>query len=1300
MALNLAFSAVSLLFAQVWQLVESPTHQNLARLDMVSGENGRAISYDGLILKYDGSRWGIEDSLSQIVARFEQSGDSATADAGIWGDFYTVRMLDEHRGWIAVNEVDYRSYRLLEFDGNGWKPAKANLPIKIRALDFLTPNSGIAAGEGGAFALSGDQLKMLTLPLSLDFRAVKMLSPEQFYIIGENGAILEYRNGWRTLENPLPNMLRDMDFVSPDEGWFVGNQGTILHFANQNIEIQESPTLENIWAIDMLSPEHGFAVGTAGVILEYENGVWRLVESGTEADLHDIEMIDETDGWIVGGRGVILQFGAPGNRANGVTQPDFLFRDQVYLGTRHLMDLIDDVHGVTVADFNNDDHIDIYLTCERSLNHLLLNDGSGYFRDFTIESGTGGDIESRKGKQKYETGAIAADFDRDGDTDLLLCGKRGTTQLLKNQGDANFEDVTASVNLPQNLNISAGVLADFDADGYPDIALVDEFSGLRIFQNRKYLRFEETPVTGPDLPKTGIRAIAAADFNGDHRTDLLLFYQQTTPVFLQNHPETGWQIADGIFKNVHVSQFVNSATVADFNNDGRNDLFLCTENGEDQLLIADGQNRAFTDKSAEWQVIRDGRSYTAIAKDFDLDGDVDLFVSRFGADFLYLSESTSRFAEVAERRVYSKAGYLSGFNTGAAAADIDGDNDYDLVVGNRDFWSSLLENTGAESAFVRILPSGTQDARETPGAKIWVWPAGAAQTDSNLLAFREIVLSNGYFSQDQPGFICATGAATAVDVRVRFLNGDEFFYENIAPGTTLRIVQGNNLTRLIYSAGRTTLQFLHIPYIPFELLKLLFFIALLVVTVRFIEKRYRWRPTHTVIYVLGIIALYAILTIALPRDSGLLYHTLPFGMILFALLALVTVNEPIKKNAKRQAMIQKTLQDAGASLSNTGVTNAAINIVGDAVQVIFPFAFVAIYQYQHDGNFFIQKFSSGAAPPFKKRFHLERGQVSQLANADGELRPVGLEMWLQLAHPAAGQIPPDAGLVFRPVVKEDRVKAVFFAGLPVGENSPQIDAETQSMIDFLMLQLANTLNNIRIYREASEREKLAAIGSFSSGILHNLKNPVDGLRMMIEALYYDMPKHDPRFDYVNELYQGVLHLKNTLLHSFEFVTQSEARPENVDVHTIIREITGHFSAMSYQPVDLQFASENIAVKGNAQRLKVALENIISNALEASGVEKTVRIRSEFHPRDASLRIDVIDSGEGIPVEQIDKIFDIFYSTRGKSRGLGLAITREIIKRHGGHIDVQSSAGNGTRMSIILPATVNVQEVADEPRIDR
>ncbi|MEZ4765743.1 MAG: hypothetical protein R3C26_21920 [Calditrichia bacterium] len=53
---------------------------------------------------------------------------------------------------------------------------------------------------------------------------------------------------------------------------------------------------------------------------------------------------------------------------------------------------------------------------------------------------------------------------------------------------------------------------------------------------------------------------------------------------------------------------------------GANDSFLCTENGEDSTADCDGQNRAFADKSTEWQVIRDGRSYTAIAKDFDLDG--------------------------------------------------------------------------------------------------------------------------------------------------------------------------------------------------------------------------------------------------------------------------------------------------------------------------------------------------------------------------------------------------------------------------------------------------------------------------------------------------------------------------------------------------------------------------------------------------------------------------------------------------------------------------------------------------------
>nr|HQU73610.1 ATP-binding protein [Calditrichia bacterium] len=683
----------------------------------------------------------------------------------------------------------------------------------------------------------------------------------------------------------------------------------------------------------------------------------------------------------------------------------------------------------------------------------------------------------------------------------------------------------------------------------------------------------------------------------------------------------------------------------------------------------------------------------------------DLFVSRFGADLLYLATPGGVFREVAESRVYSKAGYLSGFNTGAAAADVDGDRDPDLVVGNRDFWSSLLENTRRDSAFIHIQPVGVQDTREALGTKIWIWEAGSGRSESGLIAFRELVLSNGYFSQNEGGFLLGIGEAAAVDVQVRFLNGDAFFFSNLARGASLRVDQAGQFTQIFYSTARFIRQFLHTPHIFFEIIKLLLFVLLLLLSVRFIEKRYRWRPTHTVIYVLGVIALYAILAFSLPRDQGLLYHLLPFAMILFALAVLVTVNEPIKKSNERQAEIRRSLQQAGVSLSNAQIADRAVAIFGEALLEIYPFDFVAVYLYQPHGNIFLRKFAGGEKlPSLRSRFHLERREVTTLAGEENPSVDVPGMLLPRLIR--EGDTTGGAGeILLRPVAKEGELKAVLAAGIPAGadrNNTTALappDAETRSMVDFLVPQLANTLTHIRIFRDASERDKLAAIGSFSSGILHNLKNPVDGLRMMIEALYHDMPPGDPRFEYVRELYQGVLHLKNALLHSFEFATRTGGDQAPVDIHTVLGEISGHFANLSYLPVQLEFTGRNFKLMGNAQQLKVALENLISNALEASGVDKTVTVSTEFLAAEELLRIDVRDSGAGIPAEQIDKIFDIFYSTRGQSRGLGLAITREIIRRHGGHIDVKSAPGKGTCMSISLPAVSPIPEVADEPHPD-
>ncbi len=1274
---------ISPLLGQSWHIVDSPTYQNLARLDMVSENTGWAVSYDGLILQFDGEQWVIADSLSHVSQKYLQNKDTLNNAGANWGDFYTIRMVNGRNGWIAVNHVEDRNYRLLLFDGREWKPWPPAFPLKIRAMDFTGTNQGIAVGEGGAFGYVDQIWQVISLPVSVDFRTVKILAPNNIFVAGENGVILRKKAAWSLLDSPTSEMIRDMDFISAEEGWFVGNRGTILHYSHGNLYREATNTRENLWAIDMRSPNRGFAVGTGGLILEYDGNKWERLKSPTPADLHDIEMINSSQGWIIGGRGVILQYGKALSNVSQKRPHQFLFRDQVYLGTRHLMDLIDDVRGVTAADFNSDGHTDIYLTCAHSLNHLLLNDGNGYYRDFTIESGAGGDIESRKGKQKEESGALAADFDRDGDTDLLLAGKRGTTCLLVNNGNAVFETHYRNA-LAVDLNISGGVLGDFDLNGYPDVALVDEFKGLRLFYNRKYNHFEEIE-TRVKLPQTGIRTIAAADFNGDYLPDIAVFLQHAAPLLLLNSPEGTWQQKPDAFAGMRVSHFVNSATAADYNNDGYNDLFLSTENHRDALLLYNPAQERFTDQSQAWRIRREGRSYSSTAGDFDLDGDIDLFVTRFGADFLYLNEDCRYFREAAAEKVYSKAGYLSGYNIGSTSADIDHDGDLDLVVGNTEYWSSLLENTRDDSGFVTLQLLGVEDTREALGTKVWVWPAGNAHHPDRLIAFREQTLSSGYFSQNGPMMHIGIGEFKAVNIKVRFLNGKEYFFENISPGSGLQVEQSSSLAQMAYRSGRATLQILHIPYIASEIIKLLIFIGLIFASVRFIEKRYRWRPTHTVIYVLVMIALYGILIFALPRDSGLLYHVLPFGMVLFTLLALITVNEPIKKSGERQALLQNTLQDVSARLSNVTVIDQAMRSVGEILNIIYPFSFTAMYLYQSDGNYLLLKYTRGApVESLERELSPRRQQIRKLAKATAPIPLAQLTDIPQFLPPSS-----EARAKVFPIVKDDEVLGICVAGM--SPEIPDIEPRTLSMLNYLFMQLANTIHNLHILQDMREQEKLAAIGSFSSGILHNLKNPVDGLRMMIEALYHDLSPDDPRGEYILELHQGVLKLKNTLLHSFERVNHSGREWESVNIHDLICDIQVHFNAMNYPPIRLNLENAHPCIKGNFQRLKIALENVISNALDASGYDQGIEISTCLNRRDETIRINVVDHGPGIPVENMDQIFDVFYSTRGRGRGLGLTITRNIIKNHGGYIDVHSKPGAGTCFSIILPIKTSVEE---------
>ncbi len=1265
---------VGLSHAQNWNFMPSPTRQNLARLDMLSENEGYAVSYDGLILKYDGSSWTIWDSLSTLLQNSRVKADSIWTMSDDPGDIYTIRVPDSDKAWLAVNNAERREYHLFSLDLEHKLLRLKNLPLKIRALDFLPSGQGFAVGDGGGYAFDGVGWKPLNLPVSLDFREVKWIDARKAAICGNRGAMLMGGvRDWKKIEHDIDVVLRDMDFISPDEGWFVGYNGIILHYKNGHIEQEIAETTENLWAVDMLASDYGFAVGTNGVILQYNGVFWDIFPFDPKVDLHDLEMLSPTEGFALGARGAILHFS--GQTRHDAEGHNFLFADQVHLGSNYLMDRIDDVHGITAADFNNDHFIDLYLTCYRSLNHLLINNGHGYFRDMVIESGTGGNIESRVGKQKYEFGSLAADFDRDGDTDLFLAGKRKTSRYFLNNGKAVFTDETEQTGIPDNLEIIDGALADFNADGYPDLLFADEKQGVVVFQNMKYNRFRRNTIETAKLPTTGIRCVLAFDLDHDHDQDIVAVFQHRDPLVLINSGAGEFDLSIKNWFAGAVHGFVNSVSAGDINNDGFTDMYLCSEEGSDALFLYDKERGQYINKADEWRIVREGRSTNAVIADFNGDGYNDVFVARYGDDFLFINQQNQYFEERSAEQIYSKSGYLSGYNSGAVCADVDADGTPDLIVGNAEYWSSLLQNQSEKKALIHLQLSGTDNTREALGAKIWIWKSGTSHSDAHLQAFKEIIPSHGLFSQNQILTRFAVPDSQLFDVRIRFLNGEErWLYQISAQDGVIKISDASPAMRVLRFASRRILQILHIPKMVWELIKFIIFIIIIFSSVRFIEKRYEWRTSHTMFYVLLVIPLYIALTFFL-RDSGKIYHFLPFAIIGFALGLLFAVNEPLRIREYLQRYRQEKVNQAGLQLSRAPHNENALRIVSDTLKIIRPYNQLVYYLYHPHGNYLLKTTSGGTdtlrAP---ERIKVPRDRILSVSD---EIRLLTREecQWMLAGHPLAS----DNTEVFSLVRKRT------FLGLVIlRPDSDQRSGQTAywEAVRYLFLQLAIALDNSRIMQNLSEQEKIAAIGTFAGGMIHNLKNPIDGLRMIIEMLCSEMPESDPKYEYVVELKNGVRNLKKQLLQSFEFITNRDLMHDEINVRGWLTGITDPLKRGAAPVRLLNTASEDLYIKGDREQLTYAIENIIKNALEASAFAKPVDIN--FKGNKVWLEICIKDEGSGISNEKLAHIFDMFYSTRGSGRGLGLTITHNIIRNHGGYIEVISEVNKGSAFTIVLP----------------
>lgn len=224
-----------------------------------------------------------------------------------------------------------------------------------------------------------------------------------------------------------------------------------------------------------------------------------------------------------------------------------------------------------------------------------------------------------------------------------------------------------------------------------------------------------------------------------------------------------------------------------------------------------------------------------------------------------------------------------------------------------------------------------------------------------------------------------------------------------------------------------------------------------------------------------------------------------------------------------------------------------------------------------------------------------------------------------------------------------------------------------------------------------QSRKIASIGTLTAGIAHEINNPINNISLILESLIEDADTmaEDERRRLYQEAMDQADRTSEIVKNLLEFSRASYPRMEDVNLEEIIDKTT-RLVKNEMNLHNIKFAKEVTAalpeIRLDRGGLQQVLLNLFMNAIQA--MDNGGELKVAIGPSEAAgeARIDVIDNGPGIPPEYINQIFDPFFTTKkeGVGTGLGLSVSYNIVKKHGGRLTVQSRPGQGTCFSIFLP----------------
>jgi hypothetical protein len=238
-----------------------------------------------------------------------------------------------------------------------------------------------------------------------------------------------------------------------------------------------------------------------------------------------------------------------------------------------------------------------------------------------------------------------------------------------------------------------------------------------------------------------------------------------------------------------------------------------------------------------------------------------------------------------------------------------------------------------------------------------------------------------------------------------------------------------------------------------------------------------------------------------------------------------------------------------------------------------------------------------------------------------------------------------------------------------------------------ILILDDVTARVRLEEQLQHSEKMASIGLLAAGVAHEVNTPLTGISSYTQMLRGQVDASDPRAPLLEKIEKQTFRAAKIINNLLNFSRSSSAEVESLDVNKVLLDVLSlieHQLEGSNIKVRRELAERLAPVRGNENRLQQVFFNLVLNARDAmpKGGWLTLKTRAE----DGAVVAEVADTGEGIRREDIKRIYDPFFTTKGIGRGtgLGLAVSYGIVQEHGGAIAVDSVPGKGTTFTVTLP----------------